>query len=595
MLGHGATALASTYYLSTPPKKGRPESPPASLLLRNRYCNFSRVVVHSHYHELSMENILLTVDNLKTNSLFKYISDATLQSILKLLKVESYSPDIVIFQEHTRGDRFYLIIEGKIKISKVTKHGIETVIAVLGKDDFFGEMELLDDLPRSARTSSVDHTVIASMSLQDLDTLVKTNHIIALNMLKAIVKRLRTADATIVKELDRTVEISKQHINRLNLLIEATKSVNSTLDLDRLLEIILDTSISSINADRGTLYLLDETKNEIWSTVLHGAEVVEIRLPVGKGLAGYVAQTGETINIPDAYNDIRFNPEVDKRTGYRTHNMLCMPMRNRNGALIGVFQLLNKKDGAFTRTDEDFISALSMHASMAIENARIAKEMVNNERLTAVGRMAATIIHDIKNPMSTLRLYAQVMKKKSGNEEASQLADDMIRQVDRFVKMTQEILDFSRGVSATNIIEASCGDVVEGALMFIEKDLTKRKITIVKQLHYTGNLRLDVDKMMRVFYNIAGNAADAMPTGGSLTITTEHLGSKCMIEFADTGVGMPDEVKRKIFEPFVTHGKKHGTGLGMSIVKKIVDDHNGQIEIDSEPGKGTAIRLFMPL
>ena len=171
----------------------------------------------------------------------------------------------------------------------------------------------------------------------------------------------------------------------------------------------------------------------------------------------------------------------------------------------------------------------------------------------------------------------------------------MITQVDRFVTMTQEILDFSRGVSATNITEMSCGDVVEGALMFIEKDLTKRNITIAKRLHYTGSVRLDADKMMRVFYNIAGNAADAMPKGGSLTVTTENLGTMCMIEFADTGFGMPDDVKRKIFEPFVTHGKKHGTGLGMAIVKKIIDDHNGKIEIESEMGKGTAIKLFLPL
>lgn len=542
-----------------------------------------------------MENSLLTVETLKTNALFKYISDANLQTIIKILKEESYPADTAIFQENTRGDRLYLILEGKIKISKVTKYGIETIIAIMGKGEFFGEMELLDDQPRSARTSSIEHTIIASMSQQDFDSLVKTNHIIALNMLKAIVKRLRAADQTIVNELDRTVEISKQHINRLNLLIEATKSVNSTLDLDKLLEIILDTSVKSINADRGTLYLLDESKNEIWSTVLHGAEVVEIRLPVGKGLAGYVAKTGETINIPDAYNDARFNPDVDKRTGYRTHNMLCMPMRNRDGKLIGVFQLLNKKDTAFSKADEEFINALSMHASIAIENASIAREMVNNERLTAVGRMASTIIHDIKNPMGTLRVYAQVMKKKSGNDEASKLADEMITQVDRFVTMTQEILDFSKGVSASNIREVSCTEVLDGALLFLDKDLTKRNITLVKHLNYTGNVQLDADKMMRVFYNIAGNAADAMPQGGTITVTTENLGTMLMIEFADTGTGMPDDVKRKIFEPFVTHGKKHGTGLGMAIVKKIVDDHNGKIEIESEMGKGTAIKLFLPL
>jgi signal transduction histidine kinase len=322
--------------------------------------------------------------------------------------------------------------------------------------------------------------------------------------------------------------------------------------------------------------------------------VIEIRLPLGKGLAGYVAKMGEIVNIPDAYNDPRFNPEVDKKTGYRTNNMLTMPMRNRDGKIIGVFQMLNKKGGPFTPQDEEFLNALSIHASIAIENARMAQEMVNNERLSAVGRMASTIIHDIKNPMGTLRVYAQVMKKKSGNEEAAKMADEMIHQVDRFVNMAQEILDFSRGVSATNMESVVFEDVMEGVLMFIEKDLTKNNVKLDKHLNYKGMVKLDQDKLVRVFYNIASNARDAMPKGGTLTVSTEDIGGMVKIEFTDSGTGMPEEVKRRIFEPFVTYGKKHGTGLGMSIVKKVIDDHKGKIEIDSELGKGTTIRMMLP-
>ena len=272
-----------------------------------------------------------------------------------------------------------------------------------------------------------------------------------------------------------------------------------------------------------------------------------------------------------------------------------MPMQNRDGKIIGVFQMLNKKGGPFTTQDEEFINALSIHASIAIENARLAQEMINNERLSAVGRMASTIIHDIKNPMGTLRVYAQVMKKKSGNEEAAKLADEMIHQVDRFVNMAQEILDFSRGVSATHIEETEFGEVMEDVLAFIEKDLTKRNIKIEKILNFQGKVKVDQDKIVRVFYNIASNAADAMPTGGMLTVTTEEAGGMVKVDFKDTGTGMPEEVKRKIFEPFVTYGKKHGTGLGMAIVKKVMDDHKGKIEIETEMGKGTTIRLLFPL
>jgi putative methionine-R-sulfoxide reductase with GAF domain/two-component sensor histidine kinase len=515
--------------------------------------------------------------------------------ISKTLKEESFSANTIIFNENTRGERLYLILDGRIRISKITKHGIETPLAVLGKGEFFGEMELIEDQPRSARTTAIENTICAGIAKQDFDTLIKTNHIVTLNLLKAISKRLRATDDTVVTELDRSSDASEAQVEKLKLLIDAAKTVNSTLDLDKLLDVILETSIKSIGAAGGTLYIVDELKSEIWSKAIRGTEVIEIRLPIGKGLSGYVAKTGETINIPDAYNDPRFNPEVDKKSGYRTNNMLCMPMRNRDGKIIGVFQMLNKKGGPFTLQDEEFINALSIHASIAIENARLAQEMVNNERLSAVGRMASTIIHDIKNPMGTLRVYAQVMKKKSGNEEAAKLADEMIHQVDRFVNMAQEILDFSRGVSATNLQEVVFGEVMEGVLAFIEKDLTKRNIKLGRNLNYTGKMKLDTDKIIRVFYNIASNAADAMPTGGTITVTTEDTGGMVKVDFKDTGTGMPEEVKRKIFEPFVTFGKKHGTGLGMAIVKKVMDDHKGKIEIETELGKGTTIRLLFPL
>ena len=274
--------------------------------------------------------------------------------------------------------------------------------------------------------------------------------------------------------------------------------------------------------------------------------------------------------------------------------MLCMPMKNKDGKIIGVFQLLNRTDGAFTKDDEEFIDALSAHASVAVENARVAQEMVQNERLSAIGRMASTIIHDIKNPMSTLRVYAQVMKRKSGNEEAGKLADEMIHQVDRFVNMTQEILDFTRGVSSMNIQELEFGEVMSSVLDFIEKDLTKNNVQLVRQTEFSGKVNLDQDKMVRVFYNIASNSRDAMPQGGSLTVKTVRDNGFVRIEFTDTGSGMPDEVKKRIFEPFMTYGKKHGTGLGMAIVKKVIDDHKGKIEIDSEMGKGTTIRIVIP-
>ena len=531
---------------------------------------------------------------LQRSAIFKDLSEKAIQVLAKNLKEEKFASGKILLKMDTSADKVYFIEKGKVKILRRTRYGEETVLNIVEEGNVVGELAVVDGHRRSAEAVCIEDCTFLVLTKSSFDKALKEDHNFAQNLLQEFCIRLRRANDNIVRKLEIQREESDESFERLQKLMEASKNINSTLDLDKLLGLILDAATKSIDADRGTLYLVDDIKKELWSKVLQGENMVEIRLPVGKGLAGYVAETGEIINIPDAYNDPRFNPDVDKRTGYRTNNMLCMPMKNKDGNIIGVFQLLNKKGGVFEKVDEQFIDALSSHASVAIENARLAQEMVKSERLTAVGRMASTIIHDIKNPMGTLRVYAQVMKKKSGNEEAAKLADEMIHQVDRFVNMTQEILDFTRGVSSLNIAEIDFGEVMENVLAFIEKDLVKNKVELVRDAKFKGMVKLDQDKVVRVFYNIASNARDAMPQGGKLFVKTERQNGFVKVEFTDTGSGMPEEVKKRLFEPFMTYGKKHGTGLGMAIVKKVIDDHKGKIEIDSELGKGTTIRILFP-
>jgi len=533
--------------------------------------------------------------SLQSTVLFHQLSRDEVLQVVNKFREEKHSAGAILFDADTSGDKVFLIEEGKIRVSRVTTFGEETTLDILERGEVVGELVSLDGRTRSARATCIEDSVLLSMTKNEFEELLLTSHKVAFNLLRELSARIRKADDNIVQRLEEQRQTNEIRFNKLHQLIEASKIINSTLDLDKLLGLILNAATKSTNADRGTLYLADNIKKELWSKVLQGTDMVEIRLPIGKGLAGYVAETGETINIPDTYADPRFNPDIDKRSGYHTYNMLCMPLKNKDGKIIGVFQLLNKKQGSFDSEDISFIDAFSAHASVAIENARMAQEMVQNERLSAVGRMASVIIHDIKNPMGTLRVYAQVMKKKSGNEEASKLADDMIHQVDRFVNMTQEILDFTRGVSATNFKEFEFFDVMNSVLNFIEKDLEKNKITLVKNTQFKGTVRLDQDKMVRVFYNIASNARDAMSEGGSLTVTTTKHDGYVRIDFTDTGSGMPDEVKNHIFEPFMSYGKKHGTGLGMAIVKKVIDDHNGKIEIESAVDKGTIISIYLPI
>ncbi len=179
---------------------------------------------------------------------------------------------------------------------------------------------------------------------------------------------------TLISEVDSALDNLQRENARLHSLLDVTQSLSSEIDLDNLLGRIMDVVTINLNADRCTVFLLDRERNELWSKVAIGLKQ-EIRFPADKGIAGYVATSGEVLNIPDAYADYRFNPEIDKKTGYKTENMLTMPMRDKHNQVLGVFQVLNRKNGPFSADDEELLAAIASIAATAIENAILYEEI----------------------------------------------------------------------------------------------------------------------------------------------------------------------------------------------------------------------------
>ncbi len=154
-------------------------------------------------------------------------------------------------------------------------------------------------------------------------------------------------------------------------LVNIGQAVAAEKNIDLLIKKIAEETKTALNADRCTVYMYDKEHNELYSKVATGLDTKELRIPADKGLAGHVLHTGETINIKDAYKDKRFNPDVDKKTGYRTKTILCMPIKNFNQEIIGVFQVLNKFDEYFTPDDEDLLVAIASSAGISLENAQL--------------------------------------------------------------------------------------------------------------------------------------------------------------------------------------------------------------------------------
>ncbi len=204
------------------------------------------------------------------------------------------------------------------------------------------------------------------------------------------------------KELE---QYRKEH-ERLKLLFHVTRNISKELVLDRLLMLIMDEVKNVLNCDRCTVFVLDNEKDELWARVAHGEK--EIRFPSHLGIAGHVATTGEVLNIPDAYADPRFNRNIDKKTGYRTRNILAAPMRNKLGERIGVFQALNKFSGPFTGGDEELLDTISVIAATQIENAQLYEEQKKTFD-SFIETLASTI--DARDPMTAghsrrIALYA---------------------------------------------------------------------------------------------------------------------------------------------------------------------------------------------
>ena len=193
-----------------------------------------------------------------------------------------------------------------------------------------------------------------------------------------------------------TFSDSQRQARNLNALLKVSKALATEIRLDDLLQVIVEEAAEVLDADRATLFLYDESRNELWSKTTQRLEIKEIRVPLGVGIAGTVAKTRTPINIPDTYADARFNPNFDKETGYRTRSVLCMPLIGDGDRLIGAIQVLNKKDQeVFNEADESLLEGVSAHITVALERARLVEAYVEKERMEEALRLA----HDIQMNM----------------------------------------------------------------------------------------------------------------------------------------------------------------------------------------------------
>ena len=242
------------------------------------------------------------------------------------------------------------------------------------------------------------------------------------------------------------------------------------------------------------------------------------------------------------------------------------------------------------------LAILAGQAATTLRNIQLLEERLESERLSTIGRMISTIVHDFRNPMTAIRGYAAMIEEVDlGPERRKQCAHLVVEETDRLNGMIDEILEFTRGgPSRLKRRQVGVEELLAKLQRLIEPDMASRGIRFTSELGYAGTVSVDLDRILRAMLNIASNALDAMEPGGTFAVRSRGRDGLVEIDLSDTGRGIPAELQPRIYEPFFTHGKPRGIGLGMSITRKIVEEHGGRIRLESELGRGTTFTVCLP-
>lgn len=406
------------------------------------------------------------------------------------------------------------------------------------------------------------------------------------------------------------------HVERLSRLLEVGKAINAEMDLDALLALIVERATGLLQADRSSLFLVDREKKELWTKVAQGLATTELRVPLGTGIAGTVAVSGETVNIADAYADTRFNPEVDRKTGYRTRTILCLPMRDKAGDILGVFQVLNKREGPFGKEDEEVLAAMASQAAIALENARLYDDVKKAyDRLKQLDQMKsdflANISHELRTPLTPVIGYVDMMVGESLGPitEQQRKGLQVIQQsVDRMRHLVEDLLTFVRMEQRHLTLRAEPFDagafVAEVATTQQAKAQGKAVSLTVQMPDERLLVKGDRGELVRVLAHLLDNAIKFTDEGGvtvsAARVTTGEGEPAVEIAVQDTGIGIPAGEEERIFQRFYqvdasSTRRYGGTGLGLAIAKEVVEAHGSRVMLETAPGKGSRFSFRLPL
>jgi len=401
-------------------------------------------------------------------------------------------------------------------------------------------------------------------------------------------------------------------------LVEIGKDLSAIGDAEQLMRRVVDVASAQLRFEDCSLFVLDKDKQLLVLQAARGGLAGRIgtaTYPVGEGLTGWVAEQGEPIRVGNPREDPRWRGRFEEFPIEDVGAFLAVPIFGRSGVL-GVLRVLRRKSVApwfrreFTEDDESVLLTIASQLGTAIENGRILDRLVNTERMAAWGELSAKAAHMIGNRTFAIKgdlneLEYRLSEPEDRRPEYRKLAEGIRRGIFRLEEILQEFRDFVRATQIA-LAEYQLNDLIRQC---VDESFPKRG-PVALTLDLAPDLPpilADASRLKRAFSELIENSLSFQPEGGSLLIRTRRADPVqahalaelargrvyLQIEFLDTGPGVPADLKPRIFTPFFT-SRARGLGLGLSIVKGILEAHRGSIVEVGASGQGAHFIAFLP-
>ncbi|MBM4356182.1 MAG: GAF domain-containing sensor histidine kinase [Deltaproteobacteria bacterium] len=391
--------------------------------------------------------------------------------------------------------------------------------------------------------------------------------------------------------LHEAQENLKRNYARLETLFRIQARMTQTWERGALVEGVLSELIDAVPSAVAAILLSGPPPARLF-VKRRGQEPWMVLGAADGGIIGKVARTGEGIVDGGPGSDLMpiLHPQID----VDVRGIVAEPLVRSDGESIGAIALADRTGAInFTSEDSQIAKIVARQLSAAIERMEQHDALTQSNNLALIGGALSGVLHDLKSPMSIISGFVQLMEGEDEPGERRRHAENILKQFKLVSTMTHEVLAFARG--ETQILKRSLYPqaFLEEMEQLLRQEFSGRNIALKVENLCRQKFKADEGKLKRLFFNVARNARDAMPEGGTFTIRSEETEDSIVFRLSDTGHGIPEEIRGRLFQSFVTQGKKDGTGLGLAIVKSIVEQHKGAVSYETGPS-GTTFIVTLP-